>query len=163
MERSCDCCGQMLQTATCVFCFSLFSVNTHTVPYHESYVTPPRCLRPNLTLSPQELETRCVQLESRDTQYRASIRKKEVEYGRLQDSLRRSVDKGSSTMMPRGAGGKGSAKGRYIRPRTTLCRGCCCGFVVALTDASHGTAVVLSHTSAILSPQKHTARERAAG
>ena len=62
-----------------------------------------------------------MQLESRDTQYRASIRKKEVDYGRLQDSLRRAVDKGSfsssssssSSMTARGAGGKASAKGRY--------------------------------------------------
>ncbi|CAM9498709.1 unnamed protein product, partial [Laminaria digitata] len=36
----------------------------------------------------QELETRCVQLESRDTQYRAAVRKKELEYGKLQDSMR---------------------------------------------------------------------------
>ncbi|CAM9795768.1 unnamed protein product [Ectocarpus fasciculatus] len=57
----------------------------------------------------QELETRCVQLESRDTQYRASIRKKEVEYGRLQDSLRRAVEKGSG-VVSRGAG-KGVSKG----------------------------------------------------
>eukprot|EP00752_Nemacystus_decipiens_P017760 g15923.t1 len=74
----------------------------------------------------QELETRCVQLESRDTQYRASIRKKEVEYGRLQDSLRRAVDKGSSsssTMMARGAGGKGSAKGRGIETNLELSPG----------------------------------------
>ncbi|CAM9332047.1 unnamed protein product [Ectocarpus sp. 13 AM-2016] len=56
----------------------------------------------------QELETRCVQLESRDTQYRASIRKKEVEYGRLQDSLRRAVEKGSGAVS-RGAG-KGVSK-----------------------------------------------------
>eukprot|EP00903_Cladosiphon_okamuranus_P019677 g18084.t2 len=72
----------------------------------------------------QELETRCVQLEGRDTQYRASIRKKEVEYGRLQDSLRRAVDKGSSsTMAARGAGGKGSAKGRGIETNLELSPG----------------------------------------
>lgn len=43
--------------------------------------------------APQELETRCVQLEGRDTQYRATVRKKELEYGKLQDSMRRSVQK----------------------------------------------------------------------
>lgn len=59
----------------------------------------------------QELETRCVQLESRDTQYRASLRKKEAEYGRLQDSLRRTAEK-TSSIISRGAG-KGGAKGRY--------------------------------------------------
>ena len=34
-----------------------------------------------------------MQLESRDTQYRASVRKKELEYGKLQDSLRRASQK----------------------------------------------------------------------
>lgn len=36
-----------------------------------------------------------MQLESRDSQYRAAIRKKEVDYGRLQDSMRRIVQKDS--------------------------------------------------------------------
>ncbi|CAM9271979.1 unnamed protein product [Scytosiphon promiscuus] len=70
----------------------------------------------------QELETRCVQLESRDTQYRASMRKKELEYGRLQDSLRRTVEK-SSSMTHRGAGGKGGAKGRGIESNLELSPG----------------------------------------
>ncbi|CAM9932772.1 unnamed protein product, partial [Choristocarpus tenellus] len=40
-----------------------------------------------------ELETRAVQLESRDVQYRAALRKKDVDYKRLQDSMQRTVIK----------------------------------------------------------------------
>lgn len=49
----------------------------------------------------QELETRCVQLEGKDTQYRAALRKKDTEYNKLQDGMRRVVHK-ESRAGPRG-------------------------------------------------------------
>ena len=55
----------------------------------------------------QELETRCIQLESKDAQYRAAIRKKEVDYVRLQDSIRRAIKRD-----PYASGGGGAASGR---------------------------------------------------
>lgn len=48
-----------------------------------------------------------MQLESRDTQYRAAIRKKEVDYGRLQDSMRRAVQKDSRSSGGIGKGVRG--------------------------------------------------------
>ncbi|CAM9465065.1 unnamed protein product, partial [Ectocarpus sp. 8 AP-2014] len=87
----------------------------------------------------QELETRCVQLESRDTQYRASIRKKEVEYGRLQDSLRRAVEKGSG-VVSRGAGKGGSKCSRGIESNLELSPG------AATTEAGkHPLGAVLNN------------------
>lgn len=45
---------------------------------------------------------RCVQLEGKDTQYRAALRKKDTDYNKLQDNMRRAVHKES-----RGAGARG--------------------------------------------------------
>lgn len=74
----------------------------------------------------QELETRCSQLEGRDAQYRASMRKKDSDYAKLQDSLRRAAQKehrvGSKGMettfelppIPRTGGSLGSPLGGFM-------------------------------------------------